>query len=79
MRTLALTACARYPILRVVRKAKKNSAAVALGKLRWKGIPEAERKRLAHEAAQAAGRVHTAKAEARRAGKEADEPEPASA
>lgn len=50
-----------------VRKVKKNEAAAAMARLRWKGVTAAERKAQSMKAAEAAAVVHRAKAAARRA------------
>lgn len=49
---------------------------MALGRKRWKGVPAEERRALAMKAAEAAGRVHAAKAAARRKAKLAEIMEP---
>jgi hypothetical protein len=56
-----------------VRKIRKNQAASDLAALRMKRMTPEERSRIASIAGQAAGKVHRAKAEARRAAREAQE------
>lgn len=63
----------------IVRKVKKNEAAAALARQRWKNVPAAERKAQAMRAAEAAARVHRENAARRRAEREAAEGDPAPA